>query len=262
VNTPVWFKNTTGDSTNVAYTWYYGYNELDTNNGDYNGYHKYQYPGDDTVMLISTICGCSDTAKKVNYIHVLPADAHFRDSVYCPPSKTVAFTNTSVGATTNYWDFGDGTTSTLANPPPHTYPAFGKYPVKHATWNSTYGCRDTVTDTVRIIPLVMNFTGDTTLCLGDTLKINGVFIGLPVYKPLQQGYTWYVNGFSNPTDTATVFYDTVLPARGFYNISWAVQSGENGRCRDSLSKPNYMLISQPIAAVVASPKIGCTPLQV
>ncbi|HSV10488.1 MAG TPA: PKD domain-containing protein, partial [Hanamia sp.] len=46
----------------------------------------------------------------------------------------VVFKDSSTSFTTikNYfWDFGDGTTSTLANPPPHVYPDSGFYKVSH-----------------------------------------------------------------------------------------------------------------------------------
>jgi len=43
-----------------------------------------------------------------------------------------------------YWEFGDGTTSTLRNPPPHVYPGGGVYNVKYTVTNQT-GCTvDTV----------------------------------------------------------------------------------------------------------------------
>jgi gliding motility-associated-like protein len=41
-----------------------------------------------------------------------------------------------------YWSFGDGTTSTLANPPPHLYPNPGTYLVIEAVEDSA-GCTDT-----------------------------------------------------------------------------------------------------------------------
>ncbi len=37
----------------------------------------------------------------------------------------VSFTNLSIGGTQYFWDFGDGTTSTLQNPPPHGYSSAG-----------------------------------------------------------------------------------------------------------------------------------------
>ncbi len=265
VKTPVFFQNTTGDTT-IAYTWDYGSFEIDTNNGDYNGYHKYQYAKTDTVMLIATVCGCSDTAIRYGYITVRPADGHFRDSVYCPPSKTVAFTNLSVGATTNYWDFGDGTNDTAANPPPHTYPAFAKYYIRHIVWNSTYGCRDTVKDSVTLIPNSINITTDTTLCLGDTIRIFGSFGGLPVWQPGpykgRPGYTWYINDTLLGPDTMTTSAMYIPLTRGYYGATWVIRSGPGGRCYDSVRKPNWILVSHPIAGFSASPLLGCTPMPV
>ncbi|MDP4263129.1 MAG: PKD domain-containing protein [Bacteroidota bacterium] len=49
--------------------------------------------------------------------------------------NAVAFTNTSASfapITHFFWDFGDGTTSTLASPPVHTYPGPGSYTIKLA----------------------------------------------------------------------------------------------------------------------------------
>ncbi len=49
-----------------------------------------------------------------------------------------------------YWDFGDGTTSTDANPPPHNYSSPGMYPVKHF-FTAADGCSsDTVIKTILI----------------------------------------------------------------------------------------------------------------
>jgi hypothetical protein len=45
-------------------------------------------------------------------------------------SFTVTFTDTSTGSPTSWsWDFGDGTTSTVQKPPPHTYAVAGTYSV-------------------------------------------------------------------------------------------------------------------------------------
>jgi gliding motility-associated-like protein len=263
VKTPVLFQNTTGDST-ISYIWDYG--EADSTNFNYHGGHRYGVPGTYSVTLISSICNCRDSFRIENYITVLPSDAHFIDSPYCPPSKTVAFTNTSIGATTDYWDFGDGTTSTLANPPPHTYPAFGKYGVTHITWNSTYGCRDTLVDSLTLIPGSISITTDTTLCLGDTIKLRGSFTGLPVYQPnpkyAKPGYTWYVNGSVVADTTARTNLDTLVSNRGYYSVKWVVRSGASGQCRDSITRSNYIIVSHPVAGFKVSDTLGCTPLSI
>ena len=58
--------------------------------------------------------------------------------VTCSAPTNVTFTNTSSGATTFAWDFGDGGTSTLQNPT-HTYNSNGSYTVK-LVCTQTGGC--------------------------------------------------------------------------------------------------------------------------
>jgi gliding motility-associated-like protein len=55
----------------------------------------------------------------------------------------VTFTNKSVRAETNRWEFGDDSTSTLADPPPHTYYIPGDYSVK-LTVESSLHCIDSL----------------------------------------------------------------------------------------------------------------------
>jgi gliding motility-associated-like protein len=54
----------------------------------------------------------------------------------CVPA-TVNFVNNTVNAVSYLWDFGDGTTSTLQNPPPHTYNTPGTYTIKLKAFNPT-----------------------------------------------------------------------------------------------------------------------------
>jgi PKD repeat protein len=70
--------------------------------------------------------------------------ADFSNSVV---SNNVNFTNSSTGATTYHWDFGDSGTSTLSDPS-HTYAATGTYTVTLISFNSI--CSDTITHDVTI----------------------------------------------------------------------------------------------------------------
>lgn len=89
----------------------------------------------------------------------------------CAPA-TIRFNNTSAGALSYLWDFGDGSaTSTVHAPPPHTYVAPGVYHIKLYTYNIT-SCTtiDSVIhtihvfdrDTVKLIP------GPLTICGKDS----------------------------------------------------------------------------------------------
>ncbi len=87
-------------------------------------------PGTYTVTLTNTFAGCNGTVSKNIYI-VSPPVASFTGTNLnsCKAPLTASFTNTSTGATSWSWDFGDGTTSNLQNPPPHTYTHIGNFPV-------------------------------------------------------------------------------------------------------------------------------------
>jgi len=95
----------------------------------------------------------------------------------------VHFTNTSSGGSNYLWDFGDGTTSTLANPPDHSYSIPATYTVTLTATNAgpasqnpdhrpPCGCTDRISKTVT----VLNGAGPTidlsccfgTVCAGDT----------------------------------------------------------------------------------------------
>jgi gliding motility-associated-like protein len=83
-----------------------------------------------------------------------------------PDESTVTFTNTSVGAVSYSWNFGNGQTSTAATPAPASYTEPGTY-VVILTATSADGCIDTaqVTITVRaaeelIIPNAFTPNGD------------------------------------------------------------------------------------------------------
>jgi gliding motility-associated-like protein len=256
VKKPIRFTNTTGDSS-IAYYWKYGENFGDDNN--YHGLHLYTNPDTFDVTLISDFNGCYDTLTKPLFITVKPSIAKFRDSIFCAPSTNVQFVDTSVGATSHLWKFGDATTSILASPV-HTYPSMGTYIASHITNNSVYGCSDTVTDTIVLVQPVLGFTApDTAVCTGDSVHLIATYSGLPVWR-----YKWTVDGWYNPWDSVnniTLWKDTIFNNRGYYDVVFYV-STRGGRCLDSVRKDNYILSSHPVAAFGAVPVIGCTPLLV
>ncbi|RYY34418.1 MAG: PKD domain-containing protein, partial [Sphingobacteriaceae bacterium] len=86
------------------------------------------------------------------------------------PGEPAVFTNTTDARgstiTSWQWDFGDGTTSVLQNPP-HTYANPGNYPVK-LTVTNVNGCTDEYSTTVNVpVPPAFNFTYPSTICAGQ-----------------------------------------------------------------------------------------------
>ncbi len=157
--TNVAFTNTsTGFSAgNTTYTWNFG--DGSPTSSATNPTHVYAAGGSYNVTLtMSNGAGCTDVQTAT--VTVIPSpvagftgDDGDGDMTYCllpgdpTTSETVVFTNTSTGAVSYVWNFGDGSpTSTLTNPS-HTYTAFGTYTVT-LTATGANGCTDVITQTV------------------------------------------------------------------------------------------------------------------
>jgi len=95
----------------------------------------------------------------------------------------VTFSNTSAGGSSYLWDFGDGTTSTLANPPPHSYATPGFYTVILTAIDNgpnkgtpdqrvPCGCTDTASMVIQVLsgagPVIDTDCCYGTVCPGDT----------------------------------------------------------------------------------------------
>lgn len=127
----VYFYNyTTETGGNASYQWDFG-----DNSGSTEASPSKNYPnkGLYTVnLLVKDNNGCSDSAQKQIKVSSVSASftatTTFVNNSGCPP-VIASFTNTSVNYVSSYWDFGDGSFSTIANPS-HTYTYAGIYKVK------------------------------------------------------------------------------------------------------------------------------------
>ena len=113
---------------------------------------SYSTSGTYTVELIANGPGGADTTTQVLDIQVeLVNNAQFTPSattVYVP-NTTVTFTNSSSNSNGYYWNFGDGQTSTDANPW-HQFTTPGVYTVSLVAINNTCP-NDTISQTITVI---------------------------------------------------------------------------------------------------------------
>ncbi len=126
---------------------------------------RYSTPGVKTVsLLVGNGTNVNETQRNIT-ISIKSTFLPVADFSFHVNQLRVAFTNISLNAESNYWDFGDRTISQLTNPVKN-YTVHGTYPVK--LWIRSGPCSDTTVKMVRVIPL----TNDT---------IRPPFIGLRVY---------------------------------------------------------------------------------
>jgi len=163
------------DSThhiNKAVSWFWDFGDGDTSTLQ-NPLHRYSTYDTFTVKLkITDSTGCSDSIIKKKWIavskQILP---NFGTSLTGVCAKqAIVFSDSSISKkfpiVKHLWNFGDGDTSTLAQPT-HTYITGGIYNVQLTVTNA-HGCKDSITKsiTVKTQPIAKLVTSDN--CAKDT----------------------------------------------------------------------------------------------
>ncbi|MFN8294369.1 MAG: PKD domain-containing protein [Chitinophagales bacterium] len=144
-----------------------------------NPCHVFSAPGDYMVTLtVYNNLGCSMSETQKVHIHASPkVMVAANDSTGCVP-QTIQFSNVSLidsttGIASLSWDFGNGNTSTVANPL-QAYTAAGLYNVKLTVVDS-FGCTGVggLDITINALPTAQG-TGDTTICVGGAAQLSGL----------------------------------------------------------------------------------------
>jgi len=153
----VQFSNATVGPFN--YLWDFGDG---TTSSAYAPSHTYTIPGDYTINLTAfSGNGCTASYPLAAKVHVEMISANGDADLIegCPP-HLVNFSNSSVGAASVVWNFGNGDTSSLFNPT-YTYPISGNF-VPFVVAISPVGCRDTfyLPDTIKVSDPINNFSNN------------------------------------------------------------------------------------------------------
>ncbi|RYZ99472.1 MAG: PKD domain-containing protein [Sphingobacteriaceae bacterium] len=239
-------NSTPGSGSISSYLWDFGDGHTST---DANPQHVYTASGNFNVSLrVTNSKGCSKTFYQANYIKAFPEVVSaftIGNPAGCTSPHTVNFQSQSVGnGTVTYaWNFGDGGTSTLANPS-HTYTATGIYTVSLVT-TSADGCKDTATqaNAVHVGLLQPTFTVPA-ICEG----VSAVFTNTT--NPAPDSVLW---NFGDGT-TATAFSPTKTYAlAGNYNVKLI---GYFGNCKDSVIK-NISVVTRAAISFNSNDTAGC-----
>jgi PKD repeat protein len=136
------------DNGNAAsYSWTFG--DGGTSTSVYP-MHQYTSPGTYTVCLTVAMNGQTCTSCQVVVIGSTPnCNANYFVIVDSTNANQLYFFNQSTGGNSYYWYFGDGSSSTSANPT-HTYANSGTYLVCLTIYSNSSNCQDSYCDTVII----------------------------------------------------------------------------------------------------------------
>jgi len=173
------------------------------------------------VTLTSTSrYGCIDSKTDTISVYLQPkAEFIALPSHQVFPAATVSLTNmTNPGTWSWLWDMGDGFTSDVDNPLPHTYPTWGEYDIK--LYVSSAHCSDSVSHLIRIFvgPPVAAVDSIVPGCAPLTVQFsnNSLF-----------GYSWLWE-FDDGTSSTEFGPSHTFTEAGIYNVKLTV-TGEGGR---------------------------------
>ncbi|MDX2045391.1 MAG: PKD domain-containing protein [Chitinophagaceae bacterium] len=241
--------STTDGVNNIIYKiWTWGDGRVDTiNNAPYQ--HTYPNAGIYTVKLkIIDASGCADSVTSVNLVRTSdPKAAYIQSDTSSCPSSPIQFTNQSTGSiVSNFWDFGNGFTSTLLNPT-LSYINTGTFNVKLRITDS-YGCSDSVTKPITIDRPVATFDLSDTIGTCPPLAVNFTFTG-----SYNKTIRWdFGDGGTSALANPTHFY--TLP--GTYIARLTVTSP--GGCTDVSTRT--IRVFGPNGTISYTPNGGCMPL--
>lgn len=209
--------------------------------GNYNLIYWYQ----------DAITGCADTVNKVVTVHPVP-NAIFNVPAQECTNAPAAFANTSTGANSYTWDFGNNATAAVTIPN-YTYPDPGNYDIELIAFNQ-FGCSDTTNAQVEINdPPISDFSIDPAEgCAPLEVSFDNTSYGEYV------SYNWDLDiAQSNDTIPAPLIYtqgnDVVV-----YNISLTVTN----YCGSSAMNEDITVNPQPIAGFGTNLDVFCSPFTV
>ena len=199
--------------------------------------HLYPAAGTYTITLITdTNSACSDTLKKIITIPSPPTSNFSATTASCSMNST--FLNSSVGATTYTWLFGDGNTSQLSNPV-YSYLAAGQYTVSLVA-SSAIGCNDTSQQIINInsVPQAQ-FTFTTNNC-NSSIAITNTSTNASVFG-------W---DFGDGNQSTSISPNHIYSSSGTYSVTLVASS--LGGCTDTLEKTVILQNPKPLSVFTTS----------
>ncbi len=168
----------------------------------------------------------------------------------CSP-LVVHFTNTSTGASSYYWDLGNGTTSTLTDVS-GSYITPGTYTVVLTSYSGSSSTTHTVTITVYPSPTVSFYATDTSICPGTaTTFVSTSTLGV------SGGATYYWN-FGDGSNSTAASPSHAYTTSGYYNITLTVTNSMG--CATTLTIPSYIhVFTRPSVSFSGTPSYFCHP---
>lgn len=246
-------KSTLGDAPITSWVWDMGDGRTEVTQ---NPLHTYTFSGDLTVSLIVTDAnGCKNTKTIKDFIKKASSptvDFTVNNSHTCKIPFTANFnsTVTSNVPVTYTWDFGNGSSSSVADPS-YQYNAPGTYNVS-LTVKDQNNCTATKTmsNAVKLEAFKVNVNFPTPVCTDKNVNVTTTSTYSPIFCNWDFG-----DGKTSTNTSPTTTYSTA----GTYQVKMLATNNEG--CRDSFAQ-NVVVNSSPVAAFSADQLKSCAPFTV
>lgn len=237
-------------------TWAWTFGDGGTS-GQQSPNHVYSDSGTFNVVLQVNTANCFGIDTVPVTVDPKPTAGFTKDTLSGCSPLVVNFSNTSIGATTYLWDFGDGTTSNLTDPS-HSYSNNSGldtiYTIRLIS-QTAFGCADTTAQQVTVFfnPNAAFNTSSTIGCGPFTTNFTNTSSGLA-------SFAWDFGdstGSNQPNPTHTYTNTTLFNTNYTANL---IVVGSNG-CTDTAAQ-NILVYPTPIFDFTTIPDSGCSPLNV
>lgn len=206
-----------------SYFWSFGDGMADGTVGS----TSHLYPANGMYFVCLTVYSATDSCQFCSFVNIgssVSCNAAFYTNIDTTGNVAVSNISSSSGTATTYaWDFGDGTTSTLQNPPAHNYSTGGFHTICLTINDSTTACSSTFCDTIFISTCNASFT-----YIPDTLGNGCSFFG----STTGTGTNYFWDFGDGSTSMLQNPYH-VYAANGYYNVCVTVSSFLDPTCNST-----------------------------
>lgn len=231
---------TTFTNTSISgstYIWKFGDGNTSSTTNTNHTYTNTSNSADQTFTcsLVSISSnGCRDSLDKTVLVYYKPFADFKLDTPRCL-SKTITFTNTSVGSSIDSWNFGDSSPLSALPNPTHTY---ANSTINNLTYSvqlittSSNGCKDTATANATIFakPIANALLTPTAGCSPLSVTMNNS-------SSLANTYLWKFGDGTTATATNTNHIYTNLSSISHQTFSCTLVATNNNGCQDSVMIP-------------------------
>ncbi len=227
-------------ANSATYSWDFG-DGIGTSTQD-TAIYTYATPGTYEIALtVTDATGCaSNITKTIVVTSPLTVDFTALDTSGCEAPISIDFQNNTTGAIAFQWEFGDGTTSILANPV-HTYTAEGSYTVSLLAINPD-GCKDSLVldDFIQVQQPVANFSvSDSAGCAPFTVT----FTDESSSGSAIANYFWdFGDGQTSTEANPTITFANP----GTYDVRLSVENADG--CSHEVTLPNAVVVGENLTA--------------